>query len=69
MIEALIYLVVTLAVAGIIWLIVKVILDMVPMPDPIRQIVNLLMILILVLVVVYYGLLPLLGALPVPRRG
>lgn len=60
MIEALIALVITLAVAGIIWLIAKVVLDMIPMPDPIRQVVNLIMILILVLVIVYYELLPLL---------
>lgn len=60
MIETLISIIITLIVVGIVWYIAKLIIDMIPMPENIKQIVNLLMILVLVLIVIYYALLPLL---------
>ena len=59
MIDLLIQLVIYLVVAGLIWYLVTVVLGMLPIPEPIKQIINVVMLIILVLIVLY-ALLPLL---------
>ncbi len=53
MIPALIQLVVTLLVVGVIWWAVTAILGLIPLPAPIAQVVNIILILILALIVIY----------------
>lgn len=60
MIETLISLVVYLVIVGLIWLAVTTILGVVPLPEPIKTVVNVLLIVILCFIVIYalMGLLP-----------
>lgn len=62
MIETLISLIVYLIIAGLIYWAVTVILGVVPIPEPIRTVINVLMIVVLVLIVVY-ALLGLVGGI------
>jgi hypothetical protein len=59
MIDALIHLVVMLLIVGVIWYAVTSILPLIPLPAPIAQVVNVLLIVILALIVIY-ALVPLL---------
>jgi hypothetical protein len=65
MIETLIAVIIYLLIAGLIWWAVTTILGVVPLPEPIKTVIRVLMIVILCLIVIY-ALLPLLH-LPVPR--
>lgn len=58
MIETLISVVIYLVIAGLIWWAVTTILGVIPLPEPIKTVINVIMIVILVLIVVY-ALLPL----------
>ncbi len=60
MIETLIALVVYLVIAGLLWWAVKTIVNVVPMPDPIKTVVNVILTVIICLIVLYalMGLLP-----------
>ena len=60
MIEALIHLVVVLVIVGVIWWAVNSIILLIPLPAPFAQIIQVLLILILALVLIFYALLPLL---------
>lgn len=66
MIEALIYIVITLIILGVIWWAVTQLLPLIPLPEPFGRIVYVLLVVIMVLVVVYI-LAGLLGV--VPRLG
>ena len=59
MIETLISVVIYLVIAGLIWWAVSTILGVVPLPEPIKTVINVVMIVILCLIVIY-ALLPLL---------
>lgn len=63
MIETLISLIVYLLIAGLIWWAATTILAVVPLPEPIKTVVNVLLIVVLCLILIY-ALLPLLN---VPR--
>lgn len=65
MIETLISIIVYLIVAGLIWWAVTTILGVIPLPEPIKTVVNVLLIVVLCLILIY-ALLPL-ANLPVPR--
>lgn len=67
MIETLISVVIYLVIAGLIWWAVSTILGVVPLPEPIKTVINVLMVVILVLIVVY-ALLPLLHVAPIHLR-
>lgn len=58
MIETLISVVIYLIIAGLIWWAVTTILGVIPLPEPIKTVVNVIMIVILCLIVIY-ALLPL----------
>ncbi len=60
MIDALMYLVFYLVVAGLLWWAVKTIVNAVPMPDPIKTVVNVILTVIICLIVLYalMGLIP-----------
>lgn len=58
MIETLITLVVYLIIAGLIWWAVTTIVSVIPLPEPIRTVVNVLLVVVLCLIVIY-ALLPL----------
>ncbi len=58
MIEVLASVVIYLLIAGLIWWAVTTVLGVVPLPEPIKTVINVLMIVILVLIVVY-ALVPL----------
>lgn len=60
MISALITVVIYLIIAGLIWWAVTTILGVIPLPEPIKTVVNVIMIVILCLIVIYalMGLLP-----------
>jgi len=62
MIGALIGIIITLIIVGVLWWAVEQLLPLIPLPDPFRQIIRVLMIVILVLIVVYV-ILALLGGL------
>lgn len=64
MIEALISVVIYLVIAGLIWWAVTTILGVIPLPEPIKTVVNVILIVVLCLIVIY-ALLPLLH---VPAR-
>lgn len=68
MIETLISLVVYLIIAGLIWWAATTILACVPMPEPIKTAINVIMIVILCLIVIY-ALLGLIGTMPRVRFG
>lgn len=61
MIGTLIGIIVTLIVVGVIWWAVQQLLPMIPLPEPIRRIVYVLLVVLLVLIVIYV-ILQLLGA-------
>jgi hypothetical protein len=58
MIEALISVIIYLLIAGLIWWAVTTILGVVPLPEPIKTVVRVLMIVVLCLIIIY-ALLPL----------
>lgn len=58
MIEVLISVILYLIIAGLIWWAVTTILGVVPLPEPIKTVVNVLLIVLLCLIVIY-ALLPL----------
>ena len=58
MIETLISVVIYLVIAGLIWWAVTTILGVIPLPEPIKTVVNVLMVVVLCLIVIY-ALLPL----------
>ena len=58
MIEVLISVIIYLIIAGLIWWAVKTILGVIPVPEPIKTVINVLMIVVLCLIVIY-ALLPL----------
>ena len=58
MIQVLISVVIYLIIAGLIWWAVTTILAVIPLPEPIKTVVNVIMIVILCLIVIY-ALLPL----------
>lgn len=58
MIETLISVIIYLIIAGLIWWAVTTILGVIPIPEPIKTVINVLMIVVLCLIVVY-ALLPL----------
>lgn len=58
MIEVLISVVIYLIIAGLIWWAVTTILGVIPLPEPIKTVVNVIMIVILCLIVIY-ALMPL----------
>ena len=58
MIEVLISIIIYLLIAGLIWWAVKTILGVIPVPEPIKTVINVLMIVVLCLIVIY-ALLPL----------
>lgn len=62
MIGTLIGIIVTLIVVGVLWWAVEQLLPLIPLPDPFRTIIRVLMIVILVLIVVYV-ILALLGGI------
>lgn len=58
MIEVLISVIIYLIIAGLIWWAVNTILKVIPLPEPFRTVINVLMIVVLCLIVIY-ALLPL----------
>ncbi len=60
MIETLIAIVVYLVIASLLWWAVKTIVNVVPIPDPIKTVVNVILTVILCLIVLYalMGLIP-----------
>jgi hypothetical protein len=58
MIEVLISVIIYLLIAGLIWWAVTTILGVIPLPEPIKTVINVLMIVVLCLIVIY-ALLPL----------
>jgi uncharacterized membrane protein YwzB len=61
MIDLLIHLIVVLLIIGVVYWAVKAVLGLIPVPAPIRQIIDVLLVLVLALILIY-ALLPLLGA-------
>lgn len=59
MIQALISVIIYLIIAGLIWWAVSTILNVLPVPEPIKTVINVLLVVVLVLIVLY-ALLPLL---------
>jgi len=60
MISALVGIIITLIVVGVIWWAVQQLLPLIPLPEPFRRIIYVIMIVILVLIVLYV-ILQLLG--------
>lgn len=60
MIETLISLIILLVVVGLIWWAVTTILGVIPMPEPIKTVVNVLLIVVLCLILIY-ALMPLIN--------
>lgn len=58
MVETLISLIVLLLIVGLIWWAVTTILGVLPIPEPIKTVINVLMIVVLCLIVIY-ALVPL----------
>lgn len=58
MIDTLIQIIIYLVIAGLIWWAVTTILGVIPVPEPIKTVINVLMIVVLCLIVLY-ALLPL----------
>lgn len=63
MIEALIALVIYLVIAGLIWWAATTILAAIPIPEPFKTVINVILIVILCLILIY-ALIPLLGHVP-----
>jgi hypothetical protein len=68
MIGTLINVIVYLLIAGLIWWAVTTILGIIPLPEPIKTVINVLMIVVICLIVIY-ALLGLLGGAPNLRLG
>lgn len=66
MIDILISIVIYLIIAGLIWWAVTTILAVIPLPEPIKTVINVIMIVILCLIVIY-ALMPLLHTHPMLR--
>lgn len=66
LIETLISIVIYLVVAGLIWWAVTTILGVIPLPEPIKTVINVVMIVILCLILIY-ALLPL-AHIPIRMR-
>jgi len=66
MVGALIGVIIVLIVTGVIYWAVEQLLPLIPLPDPFRQIIRVLMILILVLIVIYVILMLLGGIVTLP---
>lgn len=62
MIETLISLIIWLVIVGVVWWAATTILGVLPLPEPIKTVANVLLIVVLVLIVLY-ALLPLVGGL------
>jgi hypothetical protein len=60
MLSAIIYVIVALIIAGVLWWAVNAIVAVLPIPEPIRTVINVLLIVVLVFIVVY-ALLQLIG--------
>lgn len=58
MVETLVGLIVLLLIVGLIWWAVTTILGVIPVPEPIKTVINVLLIVVLCLIVIY-ALLPL----------
>ena len=58
MVEVLISVIIYLLIAGLIWWAVTTILGVIPLPEPIKTVINVLMIVVLCLIVIF-ALLPL----------
>lgn len=67
MIEVLISVIIYLLIAGLIWWAVTTILGVIPLPEPIKTVVRVLMIVVLCLIVIY-ALLPLIPHGPIRLR-
>jgi hypothetical protein len=63
MIETLISLIIYLVIAGLIWWVVTEIIKVIPLPDTIKRVVNVLLIFLLCLIVLY-AVLPLVSHVP-----
>ena len=63
MIETLISLIIYLVIVGLIWWAVTTILGVIPLPDPIKTVVRVLLIVLLCLIVLY-AVLPLVNHVP-----
>jgi hypothetical protein len=63
MIETLISLIIYLVIAGLIWWVVSEIIKVIPLPDTIKRVVNVLLIFLLCLIVLY-AVLPLVSHVP-----
>ena len=63
MIETLISVIIYLIIAGLIWWAATTIIGVLPMPEPIKTVINVLLVVVLCLIVIY-ALLPLLHAVP-----
>jgi hypothetical protein len=61
MVGALIGVIIALIVVGVVWWAVQQLLPLIPLPDPFRTIINVLLVLVLVLIVIWV-LLVILGA-------
>jgi len=70
-IMALIEIIVVLIIAGVIWWAIQELLPLLPLPDPFRRIINVLLVVILVLIVLWVivGLLGLFGGVAHLRVG
>ena len=53
MIGTLIGIIITLIIVGVVWWAIQQLLPLIPLPEPFRQIIYVLMVLILVLIVLY----------------
>lgn len=63
MIEVLISVIIYLLIAGLIWWAVTRIVGVIPIPEPIKTVINVLMVVVLCLIVIY-ALLPLIPGSP-----
>lgn len=63
MVDTLIQLVVYLVIAGLIWWAVSTVINAIPIPEPIRTVVNVIMTVVICLIVLY-ALLGLVGHIP-----
>lgn len=63
MIETLISVIIYLIIAGLIWWAVSTVIGVIPLPEPIKTVINVILIVVLCLIVIY-ALLPLLHLPP-----
>ena len=68
LISALIYIIIALIIIGVIWWAIQQLLPLIPLPEPFRRIIYVLMVVIMVLIVVYV-ILQLLGMAGSMRLG